>query len=66
MNKMDIMKFWIVAILKIITFSTSNEKIWDEQQSADVSKIRDLYEGHKSYALKAQSRFSDRPRSVKL
>jgi len=41
-------------------------KTWDELQNANISRPRDSRKDHKSYALLAQSRFSDRPWLCKL
>jgi hypothetical protein len=47
--------------LKYIAVSTIDEEIWDEPQIANISRNRDTREDQKSYALIAQSHFSNRP-----
>jgi hypothetical protein len=53
--------YLIVTTALSAAVSGGDAKIWDELQNADISNTRYYREDHKSYALQAQSRFSDRP-----
>jgi hypothetical protein len=53
--------YWNVTNALPVAVSDSEAKTWDELQNADISNTRYYREDHKSYALQAQSRFSDRP-----
>ena len=51
---------------RFIAESAGDAKTWDELQNAYILRTIDSREDNKSYALIAQSRFSDRPWLCKL